>query len=82
VKASNLRRSPESGWIAVGLSVTPKVKPLLILLAIIGWVGAFYGCGSSGKPPFQMAQVCLRNADNLAAFSHEMQIIAHRVNSS
>jgi hypothetical protein len=52
-----------------------KIKSPLLSLAIIAWVGAFCGCGS-GKPPFLMAQVCLRNAEDLAAFTREMQVIA------
>jgi hypothetical protein len=52
-----------------------KIKSPLVSLAIMVWVGAFYGCGS-GKPPFLIAQICLRRAEDLTAFTSEMQAIA------
>ena len=52
-----------------------KIQRTLLLLAILGWVGALDGCGV-GQPPFVIVQVCLRNAGDLAAFTREMQLIA------
>jgi hypothetical protein len=52
-----------------------KIRRTLHLLAILGWVGGICGCGS-GQQPFLIAEVCLRNAGDLAAFNREMQLIA------
>lgn len=54
---------------------TMRSKSSLLTLAIIALAGSLYGCGS-GKRPFLIAQVCLRNAEDLSAFISEMQMIA------
>jgi hypothetical protein len=41
--------------------------------------GALAGC-TPGKHPFLMIQICLGDADNLAAFTREMQAIAKNEN--
>jgi hypothetical protein len=48
---------------------------LVTFLGIIALAVSLCGCGS-GKRPFLIAQVCLRNAEDLSAFTGEMQLIA------
>ena len=51
------------------------IRSCVRLLAVLAFFVILDGCGQ-GKRPFLIAQVCLRNADDLSAFAREMQSIA------
>ena len=52
-----------------------NLRSLLCVLTPVICVGTLCGCGVE-KRPFLVAQVCLENAEDLSAFTRQMQAIA------
>jgi hypothetical protein len=63
-----------SNW-CLGTRAVLRMKSYVHSAVVISLVGVLCGC-SSGKPPFLMVQVCLRDEQNLALFTNTLKSIA------
>lgn len=60
-----------------------RLKLILCAQAVLAVATMLYGCGPvHGKRPFLIAEVCLKSADDLAAFRREMQSVAQSQNAA
>jgi hypothetical protein len=71
-KTARRSTSPLEAMLAARPSVVARFVAVALLIATV----ALGGC-TQGKPPFLMVQLCLRNDQQLADFTHFLQSIAY-----